>query len=146
MTVGCGVLVGRGVGVGSGLAIVGDGVAVGVAVDSGKGVKMGAGVGPQPASSRVNTMTPRILLAYFPQYISLFIGAVVYRRGWLSAISEDFARGRLWGPVLAVLLVLAPVLFVLGGALEGDVGPFLGGLHWQALAYALLACFPHFKN
>jgi len=83
-----------------------------------------------------------LTLAYFPQYISLFIiGAVAYRRGWLSAISEDFARGWLWGPVLVVLLVLAPVLFVLGGALEGDVGPFLGGLHWQALAYALLEQF-----
>jgi glucan biosynthesis protein C len=75
---------------------------------------------------------------HFAQYISLFvIGTIAYRRGWLSAISEDAARGRLWGRVVAFLLVLAPILFVLGGALEGDTGPFRGGLYWQALVYAL---------
>jgi surface polysaccharide O-acyltransferase-like enzyme len=75
---------------------------------------------------------------HFPQYISLFIlGTIAYRRGWLSAISGDAARGRLWGRVVVFLLVLAPILFVLGGALEGDTGPFRGGLHWQALIYAL---------
>jgi hypothetical protein len=75
---------------------------------------------------------------HFPQYISLFIlGTIAYRRGWLSAISEDAARGRLWGRVVLFLVVLAPVLFVLGGALEGDTGPFRGGLRWQALVYAL---------
>lgn len=81
-------------------------------------------------------------LAYFPQYISLFIvGIVAYRLGWLSAISEDAARGRLWGTITVVLIVLTPILFVLGGALEGDIVPFLGGLQWQALAYALLEQF-----
>jgi glucan biosynthesis protein C len=75
---------------------------------------------------------------HFAQYISLFVlGTIAYRRGWLSAIAEDAARGRLWGRIVAFLLVLAPVLFVLGGALEGDTGPFRGGLYWQALVYAL---------
>jgi surface polysaccharide O-acyltransferase-like enzyme len=75
---------------------------------------------------------------HFVQYISLFVlGTIAYRRGWLSAISEDAARGRLWGRVVVFLLVLAPILFVLGGALEGDTGPFRGGLYWQALVYAL---------
>jgi glucan biosynthesis protein C len=77
-------------------------------------------------------------LPHFPQYISLFaVGTIAYRRGWLSAISEDAARGRLWGRIVAFLIALAPVLFVLGGALEGNTGPFRGGLHWQALVYAL---------
>jgi hypothetical protein len=77
-------------------------------------------------------------LPHFPQYIGLFVvGTIAYRRGWLSAISEDAARGRRWGWAVVLLLVLAPILFVLGGALEGNTAPFRGGLHWQALAYAL---------
>ena len=75
---------------------------------------------------------------HFPQYISLFIlGAIAYRRGWLSAISEDAARGKLWGRIVLFLIVLAPILFVAGGALEGGTAPFRGGIHWQALTYAL---------
>jgi glucan biosynthesis protein C len=75
---------------------------------------------------------------HFPQYISLFIfGTIAYRRGWLAAISDDAARGRLWGRVAAFLIALAPVLFVAGGALEGSTAQFRGGIHWQALAYAL---------
>jgi surface polysaccharide O-acyltransferase-like enzyme len=77
-------------------------------------------------------------LAHFPQYIGLFIlGTVAYRRGWLSALSEDAARGRLWGRVAILLVVFAPVLFAAGGALQGGAAPFLGGFHWQALIYAL---------
>jgi glucan biosynthesis protein C len=75
---------------------------------------------------------------HFPQYIGLFVvGTIAYRRGWLSVISVDAARGRLWGGVAAFLIALAPVLFVAGGALEGNTEPFRGGLHWQALIYAL---------
>lgn len=75
---------------------------------------------------------------HFPQYISLFIaGTIAYRRGWLAAISEDGARGRLWGRIVALLVAIAPVLFVVGGALEGGTAPFRGGIHWQALTYAL---------
>lgn len=75
---------------------------------------------------------------HFAQYIGLFlVGTIAYRRGWLSTISEDTARGRLWGCVMACLILLAPVLFVAGGALQGTTAAFRGGLHWQALAYAL---------
>jgi hypothetical protein len=75
---------------------------------------------------------------HFPQYIGLFVvGTIAYRRGWLSAISKDAARGKLWGGVVTFLIVLAPVLFVLGGALDGNTEPFRGGLCWQNLVYAL---------
>ena len=75
---------------------------------------------------------------HFPQYISLFIvGIIAYRRGWLSAIAEDTARGKLWSRIVIFLLVLAPILFVLGGALEGNTALFRGGVHWQALIYAV---------
>ena len=75
---------------------------------------------------------------HFAQYIGLFVvGTIAYRRGWLSTISEDAARGKLWGGVVAFVIALAPVLFVLGGALEGNTEPFRGGLYWQNLVYAL---------
>jgi glucan biosynthesis protein C len=75
---------------------------------------------------------------HFPQYIGLFaVGIIAYRRGWLSAISGDGARGRLWARVVIFLIILAPILFVAGGALDGSTADFRGGIHWQALAYAL---------
>jgi len=75
---------------------------------------------------------------HFPQYVGLFVvGIVACRRGWLSAISGDEARGRRWGWVVLFLIVLAPILFVAGGALNGGTAHFRGGIHWQALTYAL---------
>jgi len=73
-------------------------------------------------------------IPYFPQYIALFIlGLVAYRRNWFMGIPE--ASGKLWRNVTIALIVLFPVLVVLGGA--DDPTPFLGGVHWQALALAL---------
>lgn len=74
----------------------------------------------------------------FVQYVSLFIlGTVAYRRGWLSAVSEDAAKGKLWRYVVAILLVVAPVVLAMGGGLEGNTTAFLGGVRWQAFFYAL---------
>jgi glucan biosynthesis protein C len=76
-------------------------------------------------------------LAHFPQYIAWFIaGTVAYRRGWLDGLTD--ARGRTWGRIAILLIAIAPLLFAVGGALEGGTGPFHGGLHWQALVYAVL--------
>lgn len=74
---------------------------------------------------------------YFPQYISLFvIGIIAYRRNWLSEISESM--GKLWLGIATIsIAVLFPILFVLGGALEGHVAPFMGGVHWQSFALAV---------
>jgi glucan biosynthesis protein C len=75
-------------------------------------------------------------LPHFPQYMAMFaLGVVASRRGWLAGLSD--ARGRRWGRVVAVLLVLAPILFVAGDALDGNTDPFRGGLHWQAVTYAV---------
>jgi glucan biosynthesis protein C len=75
---------------------------------------------------------------HFPQYIGLFVvGTIAYQRGWLSAISEDVTRGRLWSRVVVFLIILAPILFVVGGALEGSTTDFRGGIRWQALTYTL---------
>lgn len=74
---------------------------------------------------------------YFVQYIGLFVvGLIAYRRGWLLGISD--AMGKLWlGVAIVCIVVVLPVVFVLGGALEGNVGPFIGGLHWQSFALSV---------
>jgi glucan biosynthesis protein C len=74
---------------------------------------------------------------YFPQYIALFtVGIVAYRLNWFLGIPT--ATGKMWlGIALLCLLVVFPIMFVLGGALEGNTDPFLGGVHWQSFAFAV---------
>jgi len=74
---------------------------------------------------------------FFPQYICMFIvGIIAYRRNWLVWIPD--AMGKLWICIaLLLILIFFPVLFVLGGALEGHVASFTGGLHWQCFGYAV---------
>jgi surface polysaccharide O-acyltransferase-like enzyme len=38
--------------------------------------------------------------------------------------------------VLLLILVLFPILFILGGALEGNTDAYAGGLTWQSFAYS----------
>jgi len=74
---------------------------------------------------------------FFPQYICVFIvGIIAYRRNWLARISD--AVGKLWVCIaLLLILILFPALFVLGGALHGNVSAFMGGFHWQCFGYAV---------
>jgi glucan biosynthesis protein C len=74
---------------------------------------------------------------FFPQYIALFVvGIIAYRLNWFLGIPT--ATGKAWlGVAIICILVVLPILFVLGGALEGDTDPFLGGVHWQAFALAV---------
>jgi surface polysaccharide O-acyltransferase-like enzyme len=74
---------------------------------------------------------------YFPQYIALFVvGIIAYRLNWFLGIPT--ATGKVWlGIAIICLLVVLPILFVLGGALEGATDPFLGGVHWQSFAFAV---------
>lgn len=76
-------------------------------------------------------------LPFFPQYVVMFvIGAAAYRRNWLVRLPARIARP--WLMVAPILIVIVfPLLCVLGGAMEGNSAQFAGGLHWQALAYAL---------
>ncbi len=75
-------------------------------------------------------------LAHFPQYVALFVvGVVAQRWGWLGAITD--AQGHLAVRLAAALIILFPVLLVSGGGLEGDVDVFLGGAHWQQMAFAV---------
>jgi surface polysaccharide O-acyltransferase-like enzyme len=76
-----------------------------------------------------------LMFAEFPQYISLFIlGLIAYRRGWLSRIPD--AVGKRWFWVALIDLVIFVLLSLLIGIRGGSIDYFLGGLHWQALAYA----------
>jgi len=76
-------------------------------------------------------------LAFFVQYIAMFIiGVIAYRRDWLQRLPITMAVSCF---VLAGLLIVValPLLFVLGGALDGQSWRYLGGWHWQAFAYAM---------
>ena len=74
---------------------------------------------------------------FFSQYIALFVvGIIAYRLNWFLGIPT--ATGKVWlGIAIIFILVVLPILFVLGGALEGNTDPFLGGVHWQAFALAI---------
>jgi hypothetical protein len=75
-------------------------------------------------------------VAHFPQYIALYIlGLVAYRRNWFEAVTN--AQGKTWFFIVLGLVVLFPVLFIVGGALEGVLGPYFGGLHWQSFVYSV---------
>ena len=75
-------------------------------------------------------------LPFFVQYIAmLIIGVIAYRRDWLMRLPKQ--AGRAWLAFAGLLIfIVFPILFTSGGALQGDVAKFRGGLHWQAFAYA----------
>jgi len=76
---------------------------------------------------------------FFAQYIALFaVGLVAYRRNWFLGLPEK--TGRRWLAMAVLLILLFPVMALAGGAVTDDT-PFLGGWHWQALAYALWESF-----
>jgi hypothetical protein len=73
----------------------------------------------------------------WPQCLGLFVlGVLTGRRGWAAHVPDRLRRH--CGGVTAAVLALLPVLALLAGVrdVSRDVGPFLGGLHWQALATA----------
>ncbi|MBN1507206.1 MAG: acyltransferase family protein [Sedimentisphaerales bacterium] len=76
-------------------------------------------------------------LAFFVQYVAMFIiGVMAYRRNWLQRLP---VRSAVFCFALAgfLVVVVLPLLSVVGGGLDGQVWRYLGGPHWQALAYAL---------
>ena len=74
--------------------------------------------------------------AYFPQYILLFAAGIWAARNRFFLNLPD-GLGRTW--LRVALFAGIPLWFVLmasGGALQGRLDLFFGGLHWQAAAYA----------
>jgi peptidoglycan/LPS O-acetylase OafA/YrhL len=82
---------------------------------------------------------------HFPQYISLFIlGIIAFRNNWLSSIT--YKAGMRWFLVAqALIFIVFPALFILGGATSGNTEPFMGGLHWQSFCYAIWEQFVGFS-
>ncbi len=77
---------------------------------------------------------------FFAQYIALFVvGLIAYRRNWLLSLPDS--TGRIWLGIAVLLIFLFWPLALAGGAAENGLDPFRGGLHWQALAYALWESF-----
>ena len=73
---------------------------------------------------------------HFVQYIAFFVvGVVAYRRNWFAGLSDS--QGKVWRWIILLMILVFFVLFVAGGALEGNLDPFMGGLHWQSFAYAV---------
>jgi hypothetical protein len=71
---------------------------------------------------------------FFPGYIGLFIiGTWAYKNRWFE--SFDYSVGRKWLWISILGIPLFPVIGFIGGAIE-DLSPFLGGFHWQSLAYS----------
>ena len=75
-------------------------------------------------------------IPFLLQYIALFIiGISAYHGNWLDLL--DPTNNRFWRNLTLVLIALMPGLFIFSGGLEGDLTPALGGILWQALAFAL---------
>jgi hypothetical protein len=75
-------------------------------------------------------------IPHFPQYIAMYVlGIVAYRRGWFASITDS--QGKTWLYTALGLILLFPVLFIAGGALEGVLDPYFGGLHWQSFVYSV---------
>jgi surface polysaccharide O-acyltransferase-like enzyme len=73
---------------------------------------------------------------FFPQYIVMFIlGIFAFRNQWLDRFPDSFSRFWLWQAGILVMVLI--VLFVIGGAVNGDPSRFIGGFHWQSLGYSL---------
>lgn len=82
-------------------------------------------------------------LGYFASYVVLFIlGIVAYRSAWLEDIPDRTVRT--WSIITVGAILLLPVFVVFGGALSGNLEPFMGGFYWQALAYSLWEPFAAF--
>ncbi len=89
----------------------------------------------------IGTSVMNMQLGYFPQYVILFVlGLRAGRSGLLRSLPRR--AGRLWLAV-AFPVGLAAWLLVMGfgGALSGNLEPYMGGWHWQALGYAAWEAF-----
>ncbi len=84
----------------------------------------------------LNTYQPLgFQLAEFAQYISLFvIGLIAYRRNWFLRLPD--AMGKVWLGIAVGAIPVLPIIVIATGAV-GHADLFEGGLHWQALLYAL---------
>jgi len=91
----------------------------------------------QPIGKTIENMQ----LAYFSQYVLLFIvGIVAYRGDWLLRIPYSF--GMFWFKLALWIGVPAcPLIILTSGVLQGDSRSLLGGVHWQSAVFCLWEAF-----
>ncbi len=74
-------------------------------------------------------------LGYYPLYVCMYVfGVWACRYSWFEDLQPK--QVSLWFRASLGLIALMPVLMVLGGALKGGTDVFMGGVSWQACAYA----------
>jgi hypothetical protein len=89
-----------------------------------------------PLDRWVKVLLLELELAHMPKYIILFaLGIVAYRRDWFRSVPDS--AGKLWLWIAVACIVLLPIVFVLGGVMEGNAEQFLGGTTWQAVVLAV---------
>ena len=106
---------------------------------AGVAAAIGAGAFAAHLAFPIGSEQFHLQLAMFPQYIVLFsLGCAAGRRGWLETIDPRLQR-RL-GIAGAAAAAAFPLVLWVGGFFDGGAAEdrFAGGLHWQALAGALL--------
>ena len=90
----------------------------------------------------VRTMIPvgewvaGLQLGHFTHYIFAFFIGILARRGdWFNRL--EMKQARQWGMVALAGMPLFFVVAITGGALEGSIDQFLGGLTWQSAVYSV---------
>jgi fucose 4-O-acetylase-like acetyltransferase len=70
-------------------------------------------------------------IAYFPQYILLYIlGVMAYRGQWLPKIPVKLSKYWLIG-IVAIILIM-PGIMIFGAGPDGNIYAFFGGFTWQS--------------
>jgi glucan biosynthesis protein C len=84
----------------------------------------------------VGTAFYNMQLCYFPSYVIMFALGTAARSGaWLERVSARFAGGAAAACLTIAGLAWLPLL-AFGGAAEGRLAAYDGGLHWQSAAMA----------
>ena len=77
-----------------------------------------------------------IQIPFYPQYIALFlVGLYAARNAWFSAIPPG--TGKACSMAALVLAICGPPILLAAAGAGGTLDLLLGGLHWQALLYAV---------
>jgi hypothetical protein len=83
-----------------------------------------------------------VRMAFYSEYILLFIaGILAYRNNWLPRLSGKTLR--FWALFSAFLAIALPVVLISGGATDGYLEAFFGGLTWRCAVMSLwlgMAC------
>lgn len=89
----------------------------------------------------IGTSIINMQLCFFSQYIVLFIVGIKWGRyNWFSKLSYQSAKRYLLSGTLLGTIVWA-IMMLTGGALEGNLDIYMGGMSWQSMVYALWESF-----